>query len=417
MLWWVCFFNYADRQTITAVFPELERQFHFTKEQLGLIGSAFMWVYAGGSLFAGLICDRFSRKHLILGGLLFWSLVTLLTGVCSTWGQFMAVRALEGLGETFYFPASMSLLSDYHPARSRSRALAFHQSGVYAGIILGSWAGAWLAAHYGWQTGFYAFGGAGLLLAVTLWTFLREPARGSADESPNFWTHAPPSKLPAPGALRAVFRSPTIVLLMLGFVAANSVATVFLVWTPTFLKEKFHYTLAVAGLGGTVFIHLSSALSVPLAGWLADRWSTRIAVGRILVQVVGLVCGAAFVFQVGSTRRAATLIVSMVLFGFFKGFYDSGIFAALYDTVEPRARGTAVGIMNTVGWGGGAFGPWVVGWLSDHGSRPTPIENMSRAISWGGFIYLGAAGLLLVAAFLRHRKARSDGFLLRDAVK
>src|SRR5204863_4708472 len=29
MLWFVCFFNYADRQSIAAVFPELEREFHF----------------------------------------------------------------------------------------------------------------------------------------------------------------------------------------------------------------------------------------------------------------------------------------------------------------------------------------------------------------------------------------------------
>src|SRR5690348_14712084 len=72
MLWFVCFFNYADRQAISAVFPKLEEEFHFNKEQLGLIGSAFMWVYAGGALFAGLVVDRFRRKTLILGGCLFW---------------------------------------------------------------------------------------------------------------------------------------------------------------------------------------------------------------------------------------------------------------------------------------------------------------------------------------------------------
>src|SRR5581483_6561033 len=79
MLWFVCFFNYADRQAISAVFPELEREFGFNKEQLGLIGSAFMWVYAGGALFAGLLVDRFPRKHLIFFGCLFWSLVTIST--------------------------------------------------------------------------------------------------------------------------------------------------------------------------------------------------------------------------------------------------------------------------------------------------------------------------------------------------
>src|SRR4051812_6301932 len=72
MLWLVCFFNYADRQAIYAVFPKLKAEFGFSKTELGLIGSAFMWVYAAGAPLAGFIGDRVPRKHLILGGCLFW---------------------------------------------------------------------------------------------------------------------------------------------------------------------------------------------------------------------------------------------------------------------------------------------------------------------------------------------------------
>ena len=145
MLWFVCFFNYADRQAIFAVFPTLKAEFGFDTVQLGFIGSAFMWVYAFGAPAAGFICDRFRRKDLILGGCLFWSFVTITTGWCSKFWHFVTVRALEGFGETFYFPASMSLMSDYHDRRTRSRALSFHQSSVYLGTILGSWIGAWFA--------------------------------------------------------------------------------------------------------------------------------------------------------------------------------------------------------------------------------------------------------------------------------
>jgi MFS family permease len=84
----------------------------------------------------------------------------------------------------------------------------------------------------------------------------------------------------------------------------------------------------------------------------------------------------------------------MTAFGFCKGFYDSGIFASLFDLIEPRARGTAAGIMNTVGWGGGALGPLFVGLASKYGSKSTEMENMSDAIAFGGAIYLiGAAAL------------------------
>ena len=112
MLWFVCFFNYADRQAIFAVFPTLRAEFGFDTVELGLIGSAFMWVYAGAAPAAGFIGDRVRRKDLILGGCLFWSFVTITTSWCSKLWHFVTVRALEGFGETFYFPASMALTSD-----------------------------------------------------------------------------------------------------------------------------------------------------------------------------------------------------------------------------------------------------------------------------------------------------------------
>src|SRR4051794_38806836 len=83
MLWCVCFFNYADRQAIFSVFPVFESEFGFDKFQLGLIGSAFMWVYAAAGPVAGFIGDRFPRKALVLGGLGFWSAVTVTTGWAS----------------------------------------------------------------------------------------------------------------------------------------------------------------------------------------------------------------------------------------------------------------------------------------------------------------------------------------------
>ena len=412
LLWFVCFFNYADRQTLSAVLPDLETEFHFDKEQLGLISSAFMWVYAGCALLAGFACDRFQRRHLIMGGCLFWSLVTVATGYCSQLWHFVTVRALEGFGETFYFPASMSLVSDYHDGRTRSRALAFHQSGVYAGTILGSWFGAWLAERYGWRAGFYFFGGAGVLLALVFYTFLREPRRGQAETAT--------AELAAHGivdgeplslreTVAALVRSPAAPLLMLAFVGANSVATVFLSWMPTFLYEKFHLPKSAAALTATLYIQLASAAAVPLAGTLADRLAGRFTGGRIVVQAAGLLCGAAFVTLVGRTTSVSTLVLVMMVFGICKGFYDSGIFASLYDAIEPRARGTAAGLMNTVGWGGGAFGPWFIGWLAKHGNRPTEIENMSDGIAWGGAIYLAAAGLLLGAIWvLRREKSMAE---------
>lgn len=418
MLWWVCFFNYADRQAISSILPKLHDEFGFSKLQLGLISSAFMWVYAFGAPLAGYIGDRVRRKELILGGCLFWSAVTVTTGWCGKLWQFVTVRALEGLGETFYFPSSMSLISDYHSPATRSKAMAFHQSSVYAGTIMGSWIAALLAEHWGWRSGFYLFGGCGVVLVLVLYRFVREPQRGQSEIAPTAaravvgtpeiseaatgkpivdYATPPPPQTPW-------FAKPSVWLLMLTFMGVNFVATIFLTWTPTFLVEKFKFKLASAGLSGAVYIHLASAFSAPLGGILADMMRRRFVGGRMLVQASGLLFGCVFVFLVGTTNSVSTLLISMTLFGFGKGLYDSNIFASLYDAVDPRSRATAAGCMNTVGWGGGAMGPLVVGWLATHGPRATEVDNMSWAIAATGVIYVVGAGLLLLVALVFIRR-------------
>jgi len=402
MLWFVCFFNYADRQALAGVASSLKTEFGFSDEEMGLIGSAFMWVYAAAAPMAGFIGDRVRRKDLILGGCIFWSLVTMMTGWCSRLWHFVAVRALEGLGETFYFPASMSLVSDYHSRSTRSRAMAIHQSGVYAGTIMGSWLGAWFAAHYGWRSGFYLFGAAGVILALMLYRFLREPAREAVRVESS----------PAPGILTAlgdVLRVPTAIVLLLVFVGANGVAGVFLFWTPMFLSNKFGFALATAGLTGAVFIHLASAFSVPVAGLVADRLARRFPGGRIVAQSIGLLMGAGFVVLVGRTGEVSLLILGMIGFGICKGFYDAGIFASMYDVVHPRSRAFAAGLMNTVGWSGGALATMLTGWYADHGSFGKGVGNMSHAIAFGGVIYLVGGVLLVLAALtFARRDVRGD---------
>ena len=68
VLWVVCFFNYADRQAIFAVFPLIKQQLQLTDVQLGVVGAAFMWMYALFGPLAGWLCDRLPRKTLVLAG-------------------------------------------------------------------------------------------------------------------------------------------------------------------------------------------------------------------------------------------------------------------------------------------------------------------------------------------------------------
>jgi MFS family permease len=390
LLWWVCLLNYADRQAVSSLFPLLERDFGFSKAQLGLIGSAFMWVYAASAPLAGYAGDRLNRKGLILGGCLFWSLMTAATGWCGRLWQFLGARSLIGLGESVYFPAAASLLSDHHGPRTRSSALSFHQSAVYVGTIVGGWLGAVIAEHFGWRWAFYAFGVAGILLSAILLLRLREmrhDASGRPAEPPKAFFHTFAGLISRPG----------ILLLAAAFASANAVSAIFLIWAPTFLFEKFHLGLVAAGFSAVAAIQLACAVSAPLSGLLADSLSLKVRGARLLVQSAALLLGALCVMLVGAAPTLPLLIGAMLCFGLCKGAYDGGIFASVFEFVDPRERASAVGLMNLCGWGGGALGPLLVGIVSTGGTDCAQMGRMSAAISWSSLAYLVAVGLILAA--------------------
>lgn len=394
MLWFICFFNYADRLAIFSVFPVLEKQYHFTKSELGVIGAAFTWVYAAASPLAGHIGDRLPRKWVILGGLYVWSLITGLTAQCTRVWQFALVRGAEGLGETFYFPASMALISDYHTPATRSRAIGLHQTSIYAGTIGGGALAGWMGQKYGWQSPFWALALAGIALGLILYAFIREPRRNEAErqESQGELADSEPEPLPMRLFLAEFARTPTAVLLVTAYFGANLVGFVFLTWMPTFLTEKFGLNLAKAGLGATLFIQAASMVGSVFGGVAADRWIRRSESGRIRVQALAILLGTPFVFLCGYTRSPGWLIAAMTLFGLCKGVYDSNLTAAFYDVISPARRSTATGLMNFIGWVGAGLGSLAIGIAVDH------HITMSAAISSTAAIYLVVAGILAYTA-------------------
>jgi len=395
MLWCISLFNYADRQAVFSVFPLLEKEMHLSPSQLGLLGSSFAWVYGLSGPLAGFVVDRIRRKTAILAGLQIWSLICSATALARTFPQLLLFRAAEGLGESVYYPASMSLVSDYHGKDTRSRAMGIHQTSVYMGTITGGFFAGLIGQYYGWRWSFVVFGGLGILLGFLLQKLLIEPSRGAADLV----------QIATPGSLadflKTVARTPTLLVLMSAFLCANFVAVVLLSWMPKFLYDKFHMSLAAAGLTATLFVQLASMAGSPLGGWMADYLREKTPRGRMLVQLAGVLCVAPFVLLCGLTQSTAWLIFALTAWGFFKGLYDGNIWASTFDVVPPDRRGATVGFMNAIGWMGGGSAPLFIGIIAQR-------TSLSYAIALTSGVYIAAAGLLLAGILF---------FVERDSVR
>jgi MFS family permease len=192
-------FNFLDRQVVTIVAPYLKADLGVSDAQIGLLfGTAFALFYAVFGLPLAKLADGWSRVRTISLGLSFWSLMTAISGMATSYAQLGAARVGVGVGEASASPASYSLLQDYFPKSMRATVLALYSSGIYLGagaaLIFGGEVIKYWEANYtaatapfglsGWQATYFAFGIPGLVLAMLMIFTVKEPVRGAIDGIP-----------------------------------------------------------------------------------------------------------------------------------------------------------------------------------------------------------------------------------------
>src|ERR1700741_51535 len=96
-LWMTAFFLFLDRVNISLAAPYIMDELRLSGIETGLILSSYYWGYILGQLSGGVASDRLSIRKwssLMFAG---WCILTALTGMCRSVGQFTLVRGLFGI--------------------------------------------------------------------------------------------------------------------------------------------------------------------------------------------------------------------------------------------------------------------------------------------------------------------------------
>jgi len=125
------------------------------------------------------LADLKSRRGVIAWGVGLWSACTALGGLVQRFWQLFVCRALVGIGEAGYGPASQALIAEYYRGPRRAFAIGVYSVGMAFGGVAGIWLGGELEQAYGWRMAFLAMGIPGFVLAV-LASQLREPLQRRA---------------------------------------------------------------------------------------------------------------------------------------------------------------------------------------------------------------------------------------------
>ena len=395
LLWVAYLLNQADRQVFNTVLPQIKEALSIGDTEVGLIATIFNLCYAVMVPLGGLAGDRLSRKWVTTIAILFWSVATMFTGLATGVMMLILLRSVAtGGGEAFFGPANYSLLGQYH-TDTRARAMSIHQTSYYVGVILAGWLAGYIADKLGWQYSFIIFGAAGVVWGIVMAIRLKDKkedchvadAKGSA-VIPSVVEESKPGLL---DGFKTVFTTPTALILTIGFSGFIFVITGYMTWVPTLLQEDYHMNAANAGLHSMLWTYIAAFAGVLLAGTMSDKFAVTNRKIRMVIQGVGLIIGALFLFFVNSSMSLVLISICFAGWGFFRAFFDANIYTVLYDVTPSKLHASCSSALITTGFAVGALAPVILG------SMKESMGSLSGAFPLLGGIWI-ACGLLMLWA-------------------
>ena len=354
MLWVVALLNYLDRQMLATMQPFMKISIEELNSaaNFGRLMAVFLWIYAFMSPISGIIADRLSRKWLIVGSLLVWSMVTLTMGYAKTFDQLYFLRAIMGISEAFYIPAGLALIVDYHQDKTRSIAVGIHTTGIYLGQAFGGF-GATIAAVTSWQMTFHTFGLIGIAYSLVLVFFLKEKKGYTVDNTRKITMRQEFSN--AFKGLGMLFGNICFWVILFYFAAPSLPGWATKSWLPTLFSDTLHMDMSQAGPLSTITISMASLVGVLFGGYLSDKWVQKNLKGRVYTGAIGLGLTIPALFLLGYSTSFIPVLGGALCFGLGFGIFDVNNMPILCQFVSPRYRATGYGIMNLAGISAGAF--------------------------------------------------------------
>lgn len=406
-------FSAIDARILTLMVGPIQADLGLTDFQMGLLqGFAFSILYSIAALPIGRYVDRTKRRStLVVWGVMFWSLMTAMCGLATSFLGLFLARVGVGVGEATLSPTAYSLISDYFDRSRRALAISFYAIGYPIGGGLALLIGGWLLTKFTeqgglslpflgslapWQAVFLCVAAPGIFVAAAM-MLIREPAR--RELAGNLAARSTIKEGFAYVAQRKLLFGSLIGSLAL--IALLAIGTT--LWFPTFLMRTYGMTPAEVGLYYGSVMLVCGTVGTLTGGWLSGilMRSGRADANMRIVLFSTLFKGVPLI--VAPLMPTATLALTMMGVGTLIGQASQGVMLAAIQDVTPnqlRGQVTAIALLavNLVGMGLGAS---VIAAITDFGFGDQGALRYSIAIT--GAVTLPLIIGMLIVALPRYR--------------
>ena len=444
-----------DTSIVNIALPTLVKVFQTSFAMIQWVVLSYLLVITALVLGAARLGDMLGKKKLYLGGLVVFTISSLLCGLAPSVGWLIAFRALQGLGAVMISALGAAIVTEVFPASERGRALGIIGAIVSLGIALGPTVGGLLIAASDWRMIFLVNVPIGIFASFIVWRYVPSSPTRNPNQAFDFWGAIVLAIVLVCFALgmtqgqESGFTQP----LTLGFLGSAVLGTVLFaqlerrVTQPMLdlqLFRNLQFSLSlVAGwlvfvvISGLIFIlpfflelvlrlptqHVGLLLAVspvvggivaPISGNLSDRFGTR------LISALGLsfmLVGCLAISTFSAQLTDIGYIIRVLPFGLGLGLFQSPNNSAILGSVPPERLGIASGLLSLSRTLGQTTGVPLLGsiftFITLKQSSATSITQApSQALVAGvqGTFHLAAIVLLMsiVIILTLWRKQKSD---------
>ena len=333
------------------------------------------------SPLTGWLGDHFPRKPMIVAAALFWSTVNLLTAYVHTFGELNFRHAALGIGEATFGIFAPALLADFFPEDQRNRVLTIFNIAVPVGAAIGFITGGYVGQHFGWRLSFSVSAVPGIIIALLIAFFMKEPARGGEDKAKT-----------DRGTVLSLVRNKAYLCSVGGYAMVTFTVGGLSYWMPAFLQRFDGRSQQSAGfIMGAVTV-AAGLLGTIVGGSVAQRWSRSNAGALYLVPALGALLAffPAVVLFFGSSlfNTRAFTIPSLALALFFIFLGSGPVNAATVNAVPAGVRATALaGQVLLIHLLGDAPAPTLIGAVSDHANLSVGLGSTLIALLVAAVIF------------------------------